>query len=141
MPTTPAQIIITPSGTDFRVGGGPYFAPVSINNASRLTTLTLTIIYNPAVLRVRSVQEGTFMRQGGAVASFTPKIDAAAGRVDIAVTRTGDTIGAVGTGLIASLLIDAVAPGGSMIQVSGVATGPDGAPLQVQFSPITVTVR
>ena len=141
VPTTPAQIIITPSGTDFRVGGGPYFAPVSINNASRLTTLTLTIIYNPAVLRVRSVQEGTFMRQGGAVASFTPKIDAAAGRVDIAVTRTGDTIGAVGTGLIASLLIDAIAPGGSMIQVSGVATGPDGAPLQVQFSPITVTVR
>jgi len=81
------------------------------------------------------------MRQGGAVASFTPKIDAAAGRVDIAVTRTGDTIGANGNGLIASLILDAVAPGGSMIQISGVATGPEGAPLQVQFSPITVTVR
>ena len=138
---TPAQIMITPAGTDFRVGSGPYIAPLSINNASRLTTLTLTVTYNPAVLRVRSVQEGTFMRQGGAVASFTPKIDAAAGRVDIAVTRTGDSIGAAGGGLIASLMFDAIAPGGSMIQVSGVATGPDGAPLQVQFSPVTVTVR
>ena len=138
---TPAQIIVTPAGTDFRVGGGPYITPISINNASRLTTLTLTITYNPAVLRVRSVQEGTFMRQGGAVASFTPKIDAVNGRVDIAVTRTGDAVGAAGSGLIASLLIDAVAPGGSMIQVTGVATGPDGVPLQVQFSPVTVTVR
>ena len=132
---------MTPAGTDFRVGGGPYITPISINNASRLTTLTLTITYNPAVLRVRSVQEGTFMRQGGAVASFTPKIDAVNGRVDIAVTRTGDAVGAAGSGLIASLLFDAVAPGGSMIQVTGVATGPDGVPLQVQFSPVTVTVR
>ena len=138
---TPAQIIVTPPGTDFRVGSGPYPTPLSINNASRLTTLTLTITYNPAVLRVRSVQEGSFMRQGGAVASFTPKIDAVTGRVDIAVTRTGDTIGASGAGLIASLLFDAIAPGGSLIQVSGIATGPDGAPLQVQFSPVTVTVR
>lgn len=81
------------------------------------------------------------MRQGGAVASFTPKIDAVNGRVDIAVTRTGDAVGAAGSGLIASLLFDAVAPGGSMIQVTGVATGPDGVPLQVQFSPVTVTVR
>ena len=138
---TPAQILVTPPGTDFRVGSGPYLTPVSINNASRLTTLTLTVTYNPAVLRVRSVQEGTFMRQGGAVASFTPKIDAVNGRVDIAVTRTGDAVGAAGTGLIASLVFDAVAPGGSLIQVSGVATGPDGAPLPVQFSPVTVTVR
>ena len=138
---TPAQIIVTPPGTDFRVGSGPYPTPLSINNASRLTTLTLTITYNPAVLRVRSVQEGSFMRQGGAVASFTPKIDAVTGRVDIAVTRTGDTVGASGAGLLASLLFDAIAPGGSLIQVSGIATGPDGAPLQVQFSPVTVTVR
>ena len=138
---TPAQVIVSPPSTDFRVGSGPYSTAISINNASRLTTLTLTITYNAAVLRARSVQEATFMRQGGAVASFTPKIDAINGRIDIAVTRTGDTVGAAGSGVIALLLFDAVAPGGSMIQVSGVATGPDGAPLQVQFSPVTVTVR
>ncbi len=140
-PSTPAQIFITPSGTEFRIAGGPYIAPVSINNASRVSTLSLTITYNPGVLRVRSVQEGTFMRQGGVTASFTPRIDAAAGRVDIVVTRSGDQTGASGAGLLASLLFDAVGPGGSLIQVSGVATAPDGTPLQVQFSPVTVTVR
>jgi type II secretory pathway component GspD/PulD (secretin) len=140
-PPTPAQILVTPSGNEFRIAGGPYIAPVSINNASRLSTLSLTITYNPSVLRVRTVQEGTFMRQGGAIASFTPRIDAAAGRVDIVVTRTGDQTGASGAGLLASLLFDAVGPGSSLIQVSGVATAPDGSPLQVQFAPVTVTVR
>jgi hypothetical protein len=39
------------------------------------------------------------------------------------------------------LLFDAVGQGGSMIQVSGVASTPDGAPVPLQFSPVTVTVR
>ncbi|MEO6212164.1 MAG: hypothetical protein ABIP65_00930, partial [Vicinamibacterales bacterium] len=138
---TPAQIIITPAGTEFRLGGGPYTTPLSINNAQRMSTLTLTIIYNPNVLRVRTIQEGTFMRQGGATASFTPRIDAAAGRVDIAVIRPGDQTGANGAGLLASLLIDAVGAGGSLIQVSGVALAPDGTQLPLQFAPVTVTVR
>ena len=30
--------------------------------------MTLTVTFNPAVLRVRNVQEGTFMRQGGVTA-------------------------------------------------------------------------
>jgi general secretion pathway protein D len=138
---TPAQVIITPAGSEFRVAGGPYLTPISINNASRISTMSLTITYNPAVVRVRNVQQGTFMSQGGAAVSFTPKIDAAAGRVDITVARTGDVLGVSGAGLIASLYLDAVAPGSSMIQVSGIATAPDGTPIQVQFSPVTVTVR
>lgn len=140
-PSTPAQIFVTPAGTEFRIAGGPYMTPLSINNAQRISTLTLTVTYNPSVLRVRTLQEGTFMRQGGVTASFTPRIDAAAGRVDIAVTRSGDQTGASGAGLLASLLFDAVGAGGSLIQLSGVATTPEGTMVPVQFSPVTVTVR
>ena len=139
--TTPAQIIVTPTDRELRIGGGPYMVPVSINNASRVSTMSLTITYDPAVLRVQNVQEGTFMRQGAATASFTPKIDAVSGRVDITVARIGDQVGASGAGLIASLSMTAVGPGNSLIQVSGVAMGPEGVPIQVQFSPVTVTVR
>ncbi|CAN5881814.1 tetratricopeptide repeat protein [soil metagenome] len=138
---TPTQIIISPNDREFRIAGGPYLTAISINNASRVSTMTLTITYNPAVVRVRNVQEGTFMRQGAATASFTPTIDAATGRVDITVARTGDQVGASGAGVIASLFMDAVAPGTSMIQVSGVAMTPEGTPIQLQFSPVTVTVR
>jgi len=138
---TPAQVILTVPGTVFQIAGGPYTVPVSINNASRVSTVTLTITFNPNVLRVRTVQDGTFMRQGGVGASFTPRIDAAAGRVDIAIARTGDQVGASGSGLLAALLFDAVGSGGSMIQASGVANTPEGGPVAIQFSPVTVTVR
>ena len=138
---TPAQVILTVPGTTFQVAGGPYTVPVSINNVSRLSTMTLTITFNPNVLRVRSVQDGTFMRQGGVATSFTPQIDAAAGRVDIVITRTGDQTGASGAGLLAALLFDAVAPGGAIINASGVAGTPEGGAVTLQFSPVTVTVR
>ena len=123
------------------MAGGPYTVPVSINNVSRVSVMTLTVTFNPNVLRVRTVQEGTFMRQGGATASFTPRIDAVNGRVDVAIARTGDQTGASGAGLLAALLFDAVGPGGSIIQVGGVASTPEGGPIQLQFNPVTVTVR
>jgi general secretion pathway protein D len=135
-----AQVTVT-APQEFRVAGGPYTVPLSIANASRLSTLTLTITFNPAVLRVRNVQEGTFMRQGGVTAMFTPRIDAGTGRVDIAVTRSGDQAGASGAGLIGALLFDAVGPGNSLIQVSGVASSPEGMALPLQFAPASVTVR
>ena len=138
---TATQVIVTTTTPEWRVSGGPYVVPLSVNNAQRLSTLTLTVTYNPAVLRVRNVQEGTFMRQGTVTATFTPRIDAAAGRVDIAVVRTGDSAGASGAGLLAALMFDAVGQGNSLIQVSGVASTPEGVPIQLQFSPAAVTVR
>jgi type II secretory pathway component GspD/PulD (secretin) len=144
-PATPpagsvTQVLVTAS-PEMRMAGGPYTTPLSVNNASRLSTLTVTVTFNPAVLRVRNVQEGTFMRQGGVAATFTPRIDMAAGRVDIAITRTGDQAGASGTGLLAALLFDAVGPGNSLIQVSGVGSNPEGGAVALQFTPVTVTVR
>jgi general secretion pathway protein D len=135
-----AQVVLSIPGTEFRIAGGPYTAPLSISNVSRLSVITLTLTYNPRVLRVRTVLEGTFLSQG-ARASFTPRIDAAAGRVDIAITRVGDQTGVSGTGLLASLQFDAVGPGGALVQVSGVASTPEGTPIPLQFSPVAVTVR
>ena len=135
-----AQITIT-APQEFRTAGGPYTVPLAVANASRLSMITLTVTFNPAVLRVRNVQEGTFMRQGGVTANFTPRIDVATGRVDIAVARSGDQAGASGSGLLAALLFDAVGPGNSLIQVSGVASNPEGGALPLQFAPVSVTVR
>jgi general secretion pathway protein D len=139
--TTPTQVIVTVPGTTFQVAGGPYTVPISINNAQRVSTMTLTITFNPNVLRVRNVQDGTFMRQGGVETSFTPRIDVASGRVDIAIVRMGDKTGATGTGLLGALIVDAVGPGSSNIQATGVASTPEGGAVPLQFSPVTVTVR
>src|SRR5207248_1561973 len=83
-----AQVLLSPPGTTFRVGAGPYTVPISISGAARITTITLTLTFDPAVLRVRAVQEGSFMRTGGASATFTQQ--ASGGRVDITISRGAD---------------------------------------------------
>ena len=130
---------MSPPGTAFRVGAGPYTVPISISNVSRLSTISLSLTFDPALLRVRTVQEGPFMRSGGANATFTNQV--APGRVDITITRSGDATGATGTGLLAALLFDAVAAGNTSLTVSGAATGPGGTPMGLQFRPITVSVQ
>jgi general secretion pathway protein D len=140
-PAAVAQVSLTTPSPEFRIAGGPYTAPLSVANASRLSTITLTVTFNPNVVRVRTVQEGVFMRQNNVSATFTPRIDVGTGRVDIAITRTGDPAGASGSGLLAALLFDAVGPGSTLIQISGVASTPEGTAIPLQFTPANVTVR
>jgi type II secretory pathway component GspD/PulD (secretin) len=137
---TPAQVVVTPPG-DMRVGGGPYTIPVSVNGANRLSTLSLSISFNPAVLRVRAVQEGPLMRQGGGTPTFTQQVDATGGRVDIAVTRPGDQTGIAGSGIVAAIIVEPVAPGGSSITVSGVGTAAGGGMAPLLFLPANVTIK
>ncbi len=134
-----AQVIITPPGTAFRVGAGPYTVPISVVNASRLSTVTLTVTFDPALLRVRSVQEGSFMRTGGVNVSFAHQ--EGSGRVDITISRGADATGAGGTGLLAAVLFDAIGPGSATLSLSGSATGPGGTPMGLQFRPVTVTIQ
>src|SRR5690606_11444499 len=78
-PGPTARITVTTPGPTFQVGGGPYTVPISVVGAQRLSTISLTITYDPAILRVRSVQEGTFLQQGGVTPTFTHHIDPVAG--------------------------------------------------------------
>jgi hypothetical protein len=81
-------VLISLPGTTFRVGQGPYTVPLTIVNAARLSMLTLTLTYDPALLRVRAVQEGSFMRSGYVTTTFTQQV--AAGRVDVTIARADD---------------------------------------------------
>jgi type II secretory pathway component GspD/PulD (secretin) len=134
--TAAGQIVVSVPGPEFRLGGGPYLVPISITNASQLSGVTLTVTYNPAVIRLVNVQEGSFMRAGGVNASFTQQPDPVSGRVDIAVVRRGDITGVAGTGLLAGLLFEPVAAGAANLNVTGSASGPNGSPVSLQFSAI-----
>lgn len=137
---TPAQVIVTPPA-EMRVGSGAYTVPISVNGANRLSTISVTVSFNPAVLRVSAVTEGPMMRQGGVSAAFTQQIDASAGRIDIAVTRTGDQTGVAGSGVLAALTIEPIAPGTSPLSVSGVGTIAGGGVAPLVFLPSNVTVK
>ena len=134
-----AEIFLSSPGVAFRVGGGPYTVPISVTNASRLSTVTLTLTFDPALLSARGVQEGSFMRSAGVNTTFTQQV--APGRVDITIVRTGDAVGVSGAGLLGAVLFDAVGPGSALLTPSGTATGPGGTAMGLQFRPVTITVQ
>jgi hypothetical protein len=133
-----AQVLIS-GPTTFRVGGGPYTVPLLVSDASRLSTVTLTLIFDPARLRVRSVQEGSFLRAGGVPVTFSQQVNG--NRIDITLSRGGDATGASGTGVLAAILFDATAPGPATLTLSGTATGPGGTAMGLRFAPVTITVQ
>lgn len=133
-----AQVLVSPPPT-IRVGGGPYTVPISITDASRISTVTLTLIYDPMKLRVRSVQEGSFMRAGGTIVAFNQQVSG--NRIDITIARGADATGASGTGLLAAVLFDAVTPGSATFILSGTATGPGGAAMGLRFAPVTIVIQ
>jgi general secretion pathway protein D len=138
----PAQISVTAPIGEVRVAAGPYTVPVFITGASRVGTVSVTLNFNPAALRVRTIQEGSFLRQGGANVTFSNKLDATIGRIDLTFVRTGDAIGASGSGLLASVVFDAVGTGTSQMTLSGeVATTPRGSAVPIQFVPASIVVR
>ena len=120
---TPAQIIITPAGSEFRVAGGPY-------TDTGLDQQRVAAVDDHADDHLRPVGAAGPQRAGRDVHAAGQRdrdVHAAHRRRRRTrrhrVTRTGDQIGASGAGLLGSLFFDAVAPGTSMIQVSGVAHG------------------
>ena len=139
-PAAPARVTLSPPN-EMRVGSGPYTIPISIAGATRVSTLTLSITYNPALIRVRNVQEGTFMRQGGALPAFSSQVDDKSGRIDIVITRPGDKTGASTAGLLAALLVEPLTAGAGALSVSGSATIPGGGAAALQFFPAGITVR
>jgi hypothetical protein len=124
-----------------RVGTSGYAVPVQVVNAARLSSVSLTITYNPAALRVRSIQQGSFMSTAGTAVAFTQNSDTP-GRIDIVLMRTGDVTGAAGSGLLASILFDAIGAGPANLTVTGTATMPGGGALPLQFGGVPpMTVR
>jgi hypothetical protein len=136
----PAQLTVTPPG-QMQVGSGPYTMPIQISDANQLGSITLTISYNPAVLKARTVTEGAFLRQGGIATTYTPKIDEAAGRMEVTIARPAGAPGISGTGLIGSLVFDAISAGQANMSITGTATTATGQIMAMQIVPPQIIVR
>ena len=85
------------------------------------------------------MQEGSFLRAGGVPVVFSQAVNG--NRVDITLSRNADATGASGTGVLAAILFEAIAPGPVTMTLSGTATGPGGTGMGLRFAPVTVTVQ
>ncbi len=140
-PPSGARVLIQLPETSLQVGGPPYTLPLRIEGVSQLGSATVTITYDPKVLKATSVSPGPFIQQGGVQPTFLPKIDEVAGRIDIAIARPVSSPGAAGDGWLAGLVFQAVAPGTARLNVTAVAKTPTGQDIPLQVSPATVVVK
>jgi general secretion pathway protein D len=123
-----------------QVGGGPYTLPVQIADATQLGSITLSITYDPKVLKAASVAEGAFLKNGNVPTVFTPKIDVAAGRVDITISRPAGAPGVSGSGLLGGVIFETTGAGPANIRVTASGSA-NGQAVAVQVAPISVVVR
>jgi general secretion pathway protein D len=122
--------------------GAPYTVAISVEGIREpLGVLSLTLTYDPTVLRAVNVVQGTHMQQGGVTTTFAPKIDATTGRVDIAIARPFDRPGATGNSVVAAVAFEAVRSGTSPVAIQGVLTTTTGQSIPVQMVSGSVTVK
>ena len=81
------------------------------------------------------------MRQGNVTPTFTQQVDAAAGRIDIAIVRPDDKVGASTAGLLAAIVFEPVSAGTGSLAITGSATSATGGAATIEFQPAGVVVR
>ena len=136
-----SRVEINPPSGPLRTGIESYPFPISITGVSDLTTLTLSLDYDPSRLKIKAVQEGSFMRQGGAEVVFAQQANDVDGRIDLALTRTSDSLGASGSGVLAGILFEALEPGETVLSLSGFGLTETGFPINVKFGSTTIAVN
>ncbi len=112
------------------VGGG----------AQGLSAGDITLTYDAEALRVSDVQQGAFLTIDGRPARFTPSFNP--GQLRIEFERQDDTIGLRGSGHLARLTIEALAPGPTRVMsASGSLRNAAGESLPASFASMRIEVQ
>jgi general secretion pathway protein D len=91
---------------------------LAVSNVNDLYSIPLLIHYNPAVIQVEEVRNGGFLSGSSTQEiAIVQRIDAQKGDVVISATRQPNTPGVNGSGTLLGIVIRAVAPGTSALQI------------------------
>jgi general secretion pathway protein D len=90
---------------------------LSVSNVTDLYSIPLLIHYNPAVVQVEEVRNGGFLSGGTQEIAIVQRIDEQRGEVIISATRQPNTPGVNGTGTLLGIVVRAVAPGNTVLQI------------------------
>jgi len=90
---------------------------IAIDNAHDLFSIPLMIQYNPAVIQIDEARNGGFLSGGTQEIAVVQRVDQQKGQAIISATRQPNTPGVDGNGTILGLIIHAVGPGTSPIQI------------------------
>jgi general secretion pathway protein D len=117
---------------------------IAVSDVQDLFSIPLLIQYNPAVISVEEVRhaDGGFLSGGTQEVAIVQRIDKERGQVVISATRQPNTPGVSGSGTLAGIVVRAVAPGSSALQILQVlARDSKGRPLTMVSSEGSVKVQ
>ncbi len=116
-PSSPAaQLQFTPSSATLKPGARVTLS-LNVANVNDLYSIPLLIHYDPAVIQVEDVNNGGFLSGGTQEVAIVQRVDAQHGDVIVSATRQPNTPGVNGSGTLVNLVVRAVAPGTSPIQI------------------------
>lgn len=125
--------------------GEQFTAVLRLQSGVPLSGLPALLAFDPQVLQVASVQEGDYLKQGGAVTQFSQRVDAAQGKVYAAVVRQGGgpSSGINGVGSVLSVTFKAikVPQGGAPVRLQLLSLTPEPAPLVPLKLPLEHSLR
>jgi general secretion pathway protein D len=90
---------------------------LSIDNASDLFSIPLLLQYNPAVIQVEDIRNGGFLSGGTQNIAIVHQENQQQGQVVVSASRLPNTPGVSGTGTLLGIVIKAIAPGTSQLQI------------------------
>lgn len=131
---SPGNFEIT-EGREFRVS-------VVVQSAEEISSMTLNLSFNPQVLELKQVVQGSIATRLGENVPFLQNIDNASGTCTIGFSSTDVARGFKGSGRVASLVFESIAKGDSPLSFSSVtANSPTGAAIQFETPEGRVRVR
>jgi len=131
---SPANFEIT-EGREFRVS-------VVVQSADEIGSMTVNLSYNPSVIELKQIVQGSIAGQMGEDVPFLQNIDNSSGTCTIGFSSTDIARGFKGAGRIATLVFDSVAKGDSQLTFTSVtANGPSGQAVQFVSREGRVRVR
>jgi general secretion pathway protein D len=115
--TTPAgQLHFDPATASMKMGDRTTVG-LAVSNVNDLYSIPLLIHYDPAVIHVEEVRDGGFLSGGTQEIAIVQSINEQRGELVVSATRQPNTPGVNGSGTLLGIVVRAVGPGTSSLQV------------------------
>lgn len=114
--TPAAQLQFQPGNLVLKTGDDATIG-LAVSNVADLYSIPMLIHYNPAVIQVQEVRNGGFLSGGTQEIAIVQRIDQEKGELVVSATRQPNTPGVNGTGTLLGIVVRAIAPGNSQLQV------------------------
>jgi len=122
--------------------GSTFAVNIVLNGAQNAHSVPVQVSYNPKILQVVNVSNGTLLEQDGQAVALVHRDDDSTGTLQITATRPPGAPGVSGQGTVVTLTFMAKAPGLGMLTIArGGMRDPGMQPTPVAGAVATVTVQ